>query len=209
MAVGDWIKVRNQIAVEICSDGQVFVEGFLHNLARFLARDSTVEAMNYERKLGPRPRDKDGYAVWEFIGTDRRTRSSNFLWNDSCPAKDYAKIAEKWGLKYSEEDFKKADLGNGPQPKIEQAPAANGPSAISMPPMGRKAWNLATSLMNFVADGLKTVSTEQYQERLDVCDSCENRSGNRCTKCGCHLSIKAKGRAFDCPIGKWPVIPSS
>ena len=75
-----------------------------------------------------------------------------------------------------------------------------------MPSLARQAWNLARSLADFVADGCKTVTREQYQARLKVCDSCEHRRSNRCMKCGCRLSLKAQGRAFKCPEGKWPAV---
>jgi len=71
------------------------------------------------------------------------------------------------------------------------------------PSLARQAWNLATSLADFVADGCKTVSEEQYRERLEICDGCAHRRHNRCMKCGCRLSLKAQGRAFKCPEGKW------
>jgi hypothetical protein len=67
-------------------------------------------------------------------------------------------------------------------------------------------WDLARSLLAFVADGCTTVSADQYRERLQICDSCEQRKGNRCRQCGCRLSIKARGRAFTCPNEKWPML---
>lgn len=75
-----------------------------------------------------------------------------------------------------------------------------------MPPLSRQAWNLATSLASFVADGMRTVSKQQYQERLEICDACGRRRGNRCLVCGCRLSLKARGRAFRCPVQKWPEV---
>ena len=72
------------------------------------------------------------------------------------------------------------------------------------PPLHRQAWNLARSLADFVADGCKTVSEEDYRMRLEICDRCDQRRGNRCLKCGCRLSLKARGRVFKCPLGKWP-----
>lgn len=78
-----------------------------------------------------------------------------------------------------------------------------------MPSLARQAWNLAQSLADFVADGCKTVPAELYRLRLEICDTCEERQGNRCTKCGCRLSLKARGRAFRCPINKWPEVPAT
>lgn len=73
----------------------------------------------------------------------------------------------------------------------------------SPPSLRRQAWNLAKSLAAFVADGCKLVSKPDYQARLKICDTCEYRRHNRCLKCGCRLSVKAQGRAFRCPEGRW------
>ena len=64
-------------------------------------------------------------------------------------------------------------------------------------------------LADFVADGLKTVSKQEYEARLKICDACDQRRGNRCLVCGCRLSLKARGRAFQCPLGKWPAVDAS
>ena len=74
------------------------------------------------------------------------------------------------------------------------------------PSLSRQAWNLARSLADFAADGFKTVTEDQYRERLEICDTCDHRRGNRCLKCGCRLSLKACGRAFKCPLNKWPKV---
>ena len=77
---------------------------------------------------------------------------------------------------------------------------------LSMPPLYQQAWNLAQSLTAFVADGCKTVTADQYRQRLEICDGCDRRRGNRCAACGCRLSLKARGRAFRCPLSKWPEV---
>ncbi len=94
-----------------------------------------------------------------------------------------------------------------PNPALEAASA--GCVVVStrvgnMPPLRRQAWNLARSFADFVADGCKMVSTAQYRQRLEICDGCSERRANRCQLCGCRLSLKARGRAFRCPAGKWP-----
>lgn len=71
------------------------------------------------------------------------------------------------------------------------------------PTFFQMVWNVSSSLAAFVSDGAKLVDEETYASRLEVCDSCDHRSGNRCGSCGCLLSLKAAGRAFDCPLGKW------
>jgi len=75
---------------------------------------------------------------------------------------------------------------------------------LTPPPLLKQAWNLARSLADFVADGCKTVTADQYRRRLEICDACDQRRHNRCMKCGCRLSLKARGRAFTCTEGKWP-----
>lgn len=90
------------------------------------------------------------------------------------------------------------------RPDGAEAPASRDPG--QPPSLARQAWNLARSLADFVADGCKTVTPEQYQARLEICDGCDHRRGNRCMKCGCRLSLKAQGRAFKCPSDKWPAV---
>lgn len=76
--------------------------------------------------------------------------------------------------------------------------------APSNPPsLSRQAWNLARALADFVADGCKTVTADEYRRRLEICDTCDQRRNNRCMKCGCRLSLKARGRAFACPLDQW------
>lgn len=76
----------------------------------------------------------------------------------------------------------------------------------SIPNIARRAWSLANSVSDFIADGCRTLTPSEFEARLAICDACEFRKGNSCTKCGCKLSLKARGRAFSCPIGKWPEI---
>ncbi|MBC8356991.1 MAG: hypothetical protein H8E66_33890 [Planctomycetes bacterium] len=82
----------------------------------------------------------------------------------------------------------------------------NAPKSQRPPGLARQAWNLAASLASFVADGCKTVTEQEYQARLEICDPCDQRHRNLCLKCGCSLSLKARGRAFQCPLNKWPHI---
>ena len=72
------------------------------------------------------------------------------------------------------------------------------------PPLRRQAWDLTRSLATFVVRGMKMVTKEQYRQRLEICDTCDRRRGNRCLECGCRLATKAKGKVFKCPLDKWP-----
>ena len=79
----------------------------------------------------------------------------------------------------------------------------------SPPPLVRRLWNLAGALAMFVSDGCRTVDSTEYERRLSICDGCDRRVGNSCLECGCALSIKARGRAFDCPLSRWKLLPQN
>jgi len=72
-----------------------------------------------------------------------------------------------------------------------------------------RPWNLLKSLRDFTKDGCRTLSVDDYKRRLDVCTACPQRERNKCGICGCYLSLKARGRAFRCPLDKWPAPESS
>lgn len=76
----------------------------------------------------------------------------------------------------------------------------------SRPPLIRQAWNLAQAIRDFSADRFRTVTPEQYAQRMEICEGCTERRGSRCLQCGCNLSLKARGRAFQCPLKKWPEV---
>jgi hypothetical protein len=62
------------------------------------------------------------------------------------------------------------------------------------------------SLLGHVAGGMKKVSQEEMDRRMDICKGCEfftDGDRPRCSKCGCHLNIKARWESAHCPIDKW------
>lgn len=81
-----------------------------------------------------------------------------------------------------------------------------GATYIQTPGFVQKFWNLTSSIVAFVADGCTTVSQDEYAKRLNICDGCDQRDDDKCKACGCMLSLKARGRAFECPLKKWPEI---
>lgn len=76
-------------------------------------------------------------------------------------------------------------------------------SAIVEASLIQKMWNFTGAVAAFVSDGMTLVDKETFSARMAICESCEYRSDNQCLKCGCNLTMKASGRAFACPIGKW------
>ena len=87
-----------------------------------------------------------------------------------------------------------------PAPPADAPPPAPQP----FPSLPQQFWSLTRAVADFVADGCTTVTEAQYRQRLEICDVCEHRRGQRCGKCGCRLRWKARGQAFRCPLGKWP-----
>jgi len=71
------------------------------------------------------------------------------------------------------------------------------------PHLTTQASNLFQSVVAFVGDGCGIVDDTTYQRRLDICCKCDRLSGNRCAACGCFIYVKARGRIFRCPIGRW------
>ncbi len=83
-----------------------------------------------------------------------------------------------------------------------------------MPSAVRQVLSLTKAVAAFVADGCETVTLEEYRSRIEAClhpegdsEHCENLvDEKRCGKetgCGCYIALKAKGRVWDCPRGKW------
>lgn len=70
-----------------------------------------------------------------------------------------------------------------------------------------KAWNLARAVARFVADGCRTVTQQQYRQRLETCQGCEYRKGGKCLECSCWVQLKARLWTEDCPAGKWTPNP--
>jgi len=78
------------------------------------------------------------------------------------------------------------------------------------PTLLQKAGTFFKAAVRHVADGLKNVSEEQYQQRLAICTDCPEYepSNTHCRKCGCVIAgnvlAKARWKSEDCPIGRWP-----
>ena len=93
-----------------------FVEALVHNIAKRLADFRCKRAVRWDKIVGPRPGDRDGYAPWGFMGTDRCERCPRFLSHDSTQPDDYHELARQWGLPYRHEDFVDPNQGFGSVP---------------------------------------------------------------------------------------------
>ena len=81
------------------------------------------------------------------------------------------------------------------------------PELPSMPPVSRQVLNLREAvgrvLKAFVAGEQVVADKSTRDERIAICESCDQLSGARCAKCGCYTNKKIILQTEHCPIGKW------
>jgi hypothetical protein len=114
LAVGVWNdgEFLNDAKDHICSGDYVFVEAYIHGFARRFERRNGDKAEQWRRSHAM-PDDRNGYALWPLLGTDRCEPSPHFLWHDCCAPADYLAMAQQWRLPYSLEDFTDPNDGAG------------------------------------------------------------------------------------------------
>lgn len=78
------------------------------------------------------------------------------------------------------------------------------------PPLLKQAHNYAKALARHVATGMQTRTDEEVINLLQICETCEHFSEDRCTICGCRLNNsknafvnKLRMKSQSCPEGKW------
>lgn len=79
----------------------------------------------------------------------------------------------------------------------EKEPETEGPGLMKM------AKGFVKSAVEHVRDGMAHVTPEEQQKRLDICNQCDKKQGNRCGECGCFLKIKTSWASSECPLKKW------
>lgn len=68
-----------------------------------------------------------------------------------------------------------------------------------------RAINFATAMLRWIRNGMPVVTPEEYQRRLDLCETCPNFRGERanytasCGRCGCNV-IKLNLATEHCPL---------
>jgi hypothetical protein len=75
-----------------------------------------------------------------------------------------------------------------------------------LPSLGTKGKNLFQAAKNYIGDGLKNSTKEEYEDRLAICYECPSRNDKNCGECGCFIEAKAAIRSSECPLAKWPVV---
>ena len=91
----------------------VFVENYIHIWAQRFS-DTGTERWHAWQKGNPVPEERRGYAPWTLMGTCRQSKYPTRLWHDSEQPVEYGRLAQEWGLPYSEEDFVDPNMGTGP-----------------------------------------------------------------------------------------------
>lgn len=58
---------------------------------------------------------------------------------------------------------------------------------------------------NFLESILKDFKdlNNEYKNRVEICNVCEERNEGICNKCGCFLSVKTMLPTAKCPLNKW------
>ena len=115
LAVAEWFRLNlvAELAARVLAPGEPFVEGFVHDLARRAAAFNCQRALAYDARTGPRPRERNGYAVWPWMGTDRRAKTERFLWHDAVTPAEYHALGIAWGLPYKPEEYADPNAGAG------------------------------------------------------------------------------------------------
>jgi hypothetical protein len=98
---GAYSKIEEQVR----RNEPIFVEGFIHRLARELQSTGYSEANREFELANPRPPDADGYGVWEIMADRRTVKKPDILWHDCDQPVDYCRIAQLYGLRYTVSDF--------------------------------------------------------------------------------------------------------
>ena len=85
-------------------------------------------------------------------------------------------------------------------------PEPRHPDDVEYPPLRTQVKNFLTAMAQFAGDGFKTTDAETFDRRVAICQACDtfDRAAGRCRECGCYGKLKAKGKVWTCPKGKWP-----
>lgn len=116
MHVDTWFNSRfiRQTKRHIELKKHVFVEAYIHNFAREFEQDNCIIAQKWkvEHQL---PDDKNGYAQWDLIGTDRGKSDElkRWIWHDCDNPGKYYELSKLFGLNYNMEDFLDPNGGEG------------------------------------------------------------------------------------------------
>ena len=62
---------------------------------------------------------------------------------------------------------------------------------------------LFSSTVSFIGYGCALVDDAENRHSLSIRNACDRYSSRRCADCGYWIGMKARGRAFTCPLEGW------
>lgn len=180
---------------------------FLEDLpgeAVFLAPGSAAQPSSYPQAFDP--------LAGEFADVDARAAVESWLaLHGQTPAVSYHgadPLATAAAVVPAESGLPVAQV---PLTQIARVLAAGSRASIFAPLPGpaspgylRMAISGTQAIIRFVGSGLKTVSAETLQGRLEQCRQCSHYTGSRCRVCGCLANLKARLPKENCPLAQWP-----
>jgi hypothetical protein len=101
--------IQRDLREPLGRDQEVFVEGFIHRLARRI-QGSACDLNRRHVALYPRHGDSDAYGIWPIMPDRRTTKKPDILWHDCDSPADYCRVSQLFGLNYSLEDFADPDM---------------------------------------------------------------------------------------------------
>jgi|GEM_PF-2194063 len=92
--------------------------------------------------------------------------------------------------------------------------------AISPPvkPVAPRDWSwrslkqFTRALLKHARDWFRKCTRTEVQDRLAICQTCDQYTGTACAQCGCRVNLekrfrnKLAWRSEACPLGKWPAL---
>ena len=76
-----------------------------------------------------------------------------------------------------------------------------------MPSASSMVKDMANTALNAIRMASRTgeilAQDHLIRQRITICNDCEYKTGVRCLKCGCFLSLKTGIAAATCPVKKW------
>jgi hypothetical protein len=95
------------------------------------------------------------------------------------------------------------------QPLIQKTTQAANATSGELPSVWSMVKNVGKAAVKSAKSGFKMVTASQYEERTNICKSCEFwnpkafYNTGQCVKCGCSTKAKLKLATEKCPVGKW------
>ena len=71
------------------------------------------------------------------------------------------------------------------------------------PPLRDQVGTFLRAMHLLAGDGFRIADADERERRITTCVACELFIRGRCLECGCFGKLKALGKVWTCPEGKW------